>query len=98
KLLHRNRFCIVTALLCFSISFCAVAAAGQTSPAAAQNSAANNTEATIDVAVVRLHPAAVMHNNFRFSRNRFELEDQPMMKLIAFAYSLNPRQIVGAPG
>jgi uncharacterized protein (TIGR03435 family) len=54
-------------------------------------------DATIEVAVVRPHPAAVMHNNFSFQKNRFELEDQPLLKLIAFAYSLNSRQIVGAP-
>lgn len=39
-----------------------------------------------------------MHNNFSFQRNRFELEDQPLLKLIEFAYSLNARQIVGARG
>ena len=55
-------------------------------------------DASIEVAVVKPHPAAVMHNNFSFMKNRFELEDQPLLKLIAFAYSLNPRQIVGAPG
>ena len=52
--------------------------------------------ATVEVAVVRPHPPAVMHNNFSFARNRFELEDQPLLKLIAFAYSMNARQIVGA--
>ncbi len=57
----------------------------------------NQTDATVEVAVVRPHPAAVMHNNFSFQKNRFELEDQPLLKLIAFAYSLNSRQIVGAP-
>jgi len=60
-------------------------------------SATTDTDAIIDVAVVRPHPPSVQHNNFSFSRNRFELEDQPMLKLIAFAYSLNPHQIVGAP-
>ncbi|WP_263380258.1 TIGR03435 family protein [Granulicella paludicola] len=54
--------------------------------------------ASIDVAVVRPHPASVMHNNFSFQKNRFELEDQPVGKLIAFAYSVNPRQIVEGPG
>jgi len=39
-----------------------------------------------------------VHNNWRFSKDRFELEDQPMMKMIAFAYSLNPHQIISAPG
>jgi uncharacterized protein (TIGR03435 family) len=57
----------------------------------------SQTDASIEVAVVRPHPPAVMHNNFSFQRNRFELEDQPLLKLIAFAYSLNSRQIVGAP-
>ena len=38
-----------------------------------------------------------MHNNFSFQKNRFALEDQPLLKLIAFAYSLNERQIVGTP-
>jgi uncharacterized protein (TIGR03435 family) len=61
--------------------------------ASAQSSAA----AVIDVAVIKPHPAAIVHNNFRFARNRFELEDQPLLKLIAFAYALNPRQIVDAP-
>lgn len=61
--------------------------------------AAQATEnVSIEVAVVRPHPLAVMHNNFRFAKNRFELEDQPLLKLIAFAYSLNQRQIVGASG
>jgi uncharacterized protein (TIGR03435 family) len=55
-------------------------------------------DVSIEVAVVKPHPPAVMHNNFSFVKNRFELEDQPLLKLIAFAYSLNPRQIVGASG
>ncbi|MCU1323140.1 MAG: hypothetical protein JWM43_2789 [Acidobacteriaceae bacterium] len=55
-------------------------------------------DASIEVAVVKPHPSAVMHNNFSFVKNRFELEDQPLLKLIAFAYSLNSRQIVGASG
>ena len=55
-------------------------------------------DASIEAAVVKPHPSAVMHNNFSFAKNRFELEDQPLLKLIAFAYSLNPRQIVGASG
>ncbi len=58
----------------------------------------SQADATIEVAVVRPHPSAVMHNNFSFQGNRFELEDQPLLKMIAFAYSLNSRQIVGAPG
>jgi len=53
---------------------------------------------SIEVAVVKPHPAAVMHNNFEFSKDRFVLEDQPILKMIAFAYALNPRQVVGAPG
>jgi uncharacterized protein (TIGR03435 family) len=61
-------------------------------------SAQAGADASIEVAVVRPHPPAVMHNNFSFARNRFELEDQPLLKMIAFAYSLNPRQIVGASG
>jgi uncharacterized protein (TIGR03435 family) len=55
-------------------------------------------EVSIEVAVVKPHPAAVIHNNFSFVKNRFELEDQPLLKLIAFAYTLNPRQIAGASG
>jgi uncharacterized protein (TIGR03435 family) len=55
-------------------------------------------EVSVEIAVVRPHPSAVMHNNFSFVKDRFELEDQPLLKLIAFAYSLNPRQIVGASG
>ena len=39
--------------------------------------------ASIEVAVVKPHPATVMHNNFSFQRNRFELEDQPLLKLIS---------------
>lgn len=60
--------------------------------------AQSKSEVSIEVSVVRPHPSAVMHNNFSFAKNRFELEDQPLLKLIAFAYSLNPRQIVGASG
>ena len=52
-------------------------------------------DVSVEVAVVKPHPLEVMHNNFSFAKNRFELEDQPLLKLIAFAYSLNPRQIVG---
>jgi uncharacterized protein (TIGR03435 family) len=52
---------------------------------------------SIDVATIKPHPAAILHNNFRFARNRFELEDQPLLKLIAFAYAVNPKQIVDAP-
>ncbi len=55
-------------------------------------------DVSVEVAVVRPHPPAIMHNNFSFAKNRFELEDQPLLKMIAFAYSLNPRQIVGAAG
>ena len=54
-------------------------------------------QATIDVETVKPHPSAVMHNNFAFKRNRFELEDQPVLKLIAFAYGVNPKQVVGVP-
>jgi uncharacterized protein (TIGR03435 family) len=57
----------------------------------------SSIDARVEVSVVRLHPSAVMHNNFSFQRDRFELEDQPLLKLIAYAYSLNSRQIVGAP-
>jgi uncharacterized protein (TIGR03435 family) len=60
--------------------------------------AQSTDSASVEVAVVKPHPSAVMHNNFSFVKDRFELEDQPLLKLIAFAYSLNPRQIVGAPG
>ncbi len=64
---------------------------------AASGAAAQSTaDASIEVAVVRPHPSAVLHNNFHFARNRFELEDQSLLKLIAFAFSLTPRQIVGA--
>ncbi len=81
-----NRFCrnpLVSALLGLS----ALGAAAQ-----------STGDVSIEVAVVRPHPPAVMHNNFSFAKNRFTLEDQPLLKLIAFAYSLNPRQVVGAPG
>ena len=54
-------------------------------------------DVSIEVAVIRPHPTAVMHNNFRFAKNRFELEDQPLLKMISFAYALNLHQIVGAP-
>jgi uncharacterized protein (TIGR03435 family) len=65
----------------------------------ALGAAAQSTDsASVEVAVVKPHPSAVMHNNFSFVKDRFELEDQPLLKLIAFSYSLNPRQIVGAPG
>ncbi|CAN5400864.1 hypothetical protein BH10ACI4_BH10ACI4_12480 [soil metagenome] len=65
------------------------------SPTAAAQSTGN---ASVEVAVVKPHPSAVLHNNFSFVKDRFELEDQPLLKLIAFAYSLNARQIVGASG
>lgn len=94
--MRRNDFRPRTALFCF-ILLVETTALAQTG-SSAQNPPANNTGAVIEVAVVRPHPPAVVHNNFRFSKNRFILEDQPMMKLIAYAYSLNPHQIVGAPG
>ena len=55
-------------------------------------------QATILVETVKPHPNAVLHNNFEFRRNRFDLEDQPILKLIAFAYGVSPKQVVGAPG
>jgi uncharacterized protein (TIGR03435 family) len=66
--------------------------------AAALATAQSTGDASVEVAVVKPHPSAVMHNNFSFVKNRFELEDQPLLKLIAFAYSMNPRQILGAAG
>ena len=54
-------------------------------------------QAAIKVVTVKPHPAAVMHNNFAFSRNRFWLEDQSILHLIAFAYGVNPKQLLGAP-
>ena len=74
-------------------SLCLATFAGRAQTTAPQS----QMDATIEVAVVRPHPATVMHNNFSFPRNRFELEDQPLLKLIAFAYSLNARQIVDFP-
>ncbi|WP_263408722.1 TIGR03435 family protein [Terriglobus tenax] len=71
--------------------------AQQDTHTALQNQPTGITEASIEVSVVKLHPATVQHNNFSFSKNRFDLEDQPIQKLIAFAYSLNARQIVNAP-
>jgi uncharacterized protein (TIGR03435 family) len=65
--------------------------------AAAAHAQQDLVQATIEVDTVKPHPAAVMHNNFAFSRDRFVLEDQPILKLIAFAYSVNPKQVVGAP-
>lgn len=97
--MRRNHFCFSKGLFCSSILFVVTAAVGQTGTSVEpQKPTTSNTDAIIEVAVVKLHPAAVVHNNFGFSKNRFELEDQPMMKMIAFAYSLNPHQIVGAPG
>lgn len=51
----------------------------------------------IVVATVKPHPPSVVHNNFSFQQDRFDLEDQPLLKLIAFAYSVNPKQVVGVP-
>ena len=81
--------CLVKEILVTSLLFI--------STLAANAQAAAVGDASIEVAVVRPHPASVMHNNFSFLKNRFDLEDQPIGKLIAFAYSLNPRQIVGGP-
>lgn len=96
--MRRDRFQPRIAIFYSTVLFMATTALGQTHAVEPPKPAADNTGAVIEVAVVRLHPPAVVHNNFRFSKNRFELEDQPIMKLIAFAYSLNPHQIVGAPG
>jgi uncharacterized protein (TIGR03435 family) len=83
--MRMNHFCRVLPV-CAAAVFTACAAA---QPAG---------DATIEVAVVRPHPASVMHNNFSFKKDRFELEDQPLLKMIAFAYGVNPRQVVGTPG
>ena len=74
--------CFLAAVLAFSALGVAAQSAG---------------DASIDVAVVKPHPRSVIHNNFSFEKNRFELEDQQLLKLISFAYSLNSRQIVGSP-
>jgi len=79
--------------------FVVATAVGQSAAAVDQpKPATSKTDAVIEVSVVKPHLSAVVHNNWRFSKNRFELEDQPMMKMIAYAYSLNPHQIVNAPG
>jgi uncharacterized protein (TIGR03435 family) len=91
-LAHLGRICSLR----ISASLALATAIAQTS--ATPKDQAGAKDAVIEVAVVKLHPPAVMHNNFSFSKNRFELEDQPVLKLIAFAYSLNQHQIVGAPG
>lgn len=97
--MRRNYFRPRTALICSSMLFAVTSAVAQTySSPEPKKPTTNNTNAIIEVSVVRPHPPAVVHNNFRFSKDRFELEDQPIMKLIAIAYSLNPHQIVGAPG
>jgi uncharacterized protein (TIGR03435 family) len=81
------------------LSFVLMTAAAQSVESSVKQTQNGGTvKATVEVAVVKPHPSVVMHNNFSFSKNRFELEDQPVLKLIAFAYSLNPRQVVGAPG
>ncbi|MDP9049754.1 MAG: TIGR03435 family protein [Acidobacteriota bacterium] len=80
---------------CFYCKLSVVAAVVLSAPAAITQPTPN---VSIEVSVVRPHPPGVIHNNFSFNKNRFELEDQPLAKMIAFAYSLNARQIVGAPG
>jgi uncharacterized protein (TIGR03435 family) len=88
---HALRYRMLIIRRCRNLSVIAI------SVLSALGAAAQSTgNASIEVAVVKPHPSAVMHNNFSFAKNRFELEDQPLLKLIAFAYSLNPRQIVGA--
>ncbi len=79
--------------LCWTLSVVAWSCLRVASAQAQQDLA----QATIEVETVKPHPVDVMHNNFAFSRNRFVLEDQPILKLIAFAYSLNPKQVVGPP-
>lgn len=81
------RNCLCRGLCVSAVVFCALGAGAQ-----------STSDVSIEVAVVKPHPSAVMHNNFRFAKDRFELEDQPLLKMIAFAYSLNPRQVVDAPG
>lgn len=79
-----KRFCGMLSLISM-VFFSALAAAAQ-----------STGTVSLEVAVVKPHPSSGTHNNFSFAKNRFELEDQPLLKLIAFAYALNPRQIAGA--
>lgn len=96
---RRGKLVPIRALIYSSLLFTVATAVGQTTASVEmQKRAASKADAVIEVAVVRPHPPAVVHNNFRFSKDRFELEDQPTMKLIAYAYSLNLHQILGAPG
>jgi uncharacterized protein (TIGR03435 family) len=93
---HPLRYRMPIIRRCRNLSVIAVSVLSALGAAALGAAAQSTSNASIEVAVVKPHPSAVMHNNFRFAKNRFELEDQPLLKLIAFAYSLNPRQIVGA--
>ena len=52
---------------------------------------------SIEVAVIKPHDPNSRYNNFRFTRDRFSLDNQPISKLIEFAYAINQEQIIDAP-
>ena len=75
----------------------AISADAQTATPASAKDAGAGATASVDVAAILPHPPNINHNNFKFSRNRFVLEDQSVFKIVSYAYSLNQRQIIGAP-
>lgn len=52
---------------------------------------------SVEVAVIKPHDPNSTYNAFRFSRNRVSLDNQSILRLIAFAYAINQHQIVDAP-
>lgn len=101
--LHENLCCkLILRLLLAGAAGLTASALEQTGPATPQSSNTQNTAATktapsIDVAVIKPHDPNSSYNNFRFSRDRVSLDNQPISKLIEFAYAINREQIIDAP-
>jgi uncharacterized protein (TIGR03435 family) len=52
---------------------------------------------SIEVAAIKFHDPNSSYNNFRFARDRVALDNQPISRLIEFAYAINQEQIIDAP-
>jgi uncharacterized protein (TIGR03435 family) len=58
---------------------------------------AKDAHPSYEVATIKLTDPEDGHSGFHTMGHRLFIENQPMERLIAFAYSIHPKQIVGAP-
>jgi hypothetical protein len=90
---------LLLAMIAASISASAIA---QIHTASLQSNAAEASQTvasapSIEVAVIKPHDPSSTYNDFRFSHDRVSLDNQSILRLIAFAYAINQKQIVDAP-